>query len=221
MINKFSLLHYLSEETYKNICRKLGLDDSARKVKDNYISYSDRLICRVHPFNILYNQFGHIWFLSVDIDFQKYHHAYENFGHELFKEYAKLFGNDVMSDFPAFENIYCGYIEYFDVITVCNTDNAIRGMAASGCPPEQLDENRWAEYKKPHGTIEFCVSKVDDTHIKTLARCHGTALQKRIKDKSLHHAGAGISAAKMVSEEIESEIMNWLYSKHKITVIKK
>lgn len=216
MITKLSLLHYLSEKTYKKICRKLDLDDGDSKIQYNDTSYSEKLICRIHPFNIQYRKFGHVWFLSVDIDFQMYRNENENFEQELFSEYAKIFGKDVMSDFPSYEKIYCGYIEYSDVVAVSNADNIIYNMKILGCPPEQLDENRWAEYKKPHGTIEFCVSKVDDTHIKILARCHGTALQKRIKDKSLHHMGAGVSAAKMVSEETENEIMRWLYAKHNI-----
>ena len=94
-------------------------------------------------------------------------------------------------------------------------DGVIKTMAASGRAPEQLDENKWPEYKKPHGTIEFCVSKADAAHIKTLARRHGTALQKRVKDKSLHHLGGGVSAAKMIEEQTENDIMNRLYSKHK------
>ncbi|MGF7143842.1 hypothetical protein HNQ56_002272 [Anaerotaenia torta] len=220
MINKLNLLHYLSEKTYKSICRNLGLDEGDSKVRNNHLLLSDELVCRIHPFNILYNQFGHVWFLSVGINFQKFQQAYENFEKVLFGEYEKLFGKDAMSDFPVFQDIYCDYIEYSNVIKINSAEETIRSMAASGCLPEQLEESRWEEYKKPHGTIEFCVSRVDDTHMKTLARCHGTALQKRIKDTSLHHMGAGIKAAKMVSEETESEIMNWLYSKQKITIIR-
>ena len=52
--------------------------------------------------------------------------------------------------------------------------------------------------------------------IKSVARCHGTALQKRIMDKSLHHMGAGVCVAKMVKEETEKEIMDWLCSRYKI-----
>ncbi len=213
MINKLSLMHYLSEETYKIICRKLKLDDSHHKTKDNFVLFPDRFISCVYPFNIVYNQFGHVWFLSVDINFQKLH---PNFEYELLNEYTNLFGENAMSDFPAFENIYCSYIEYSDILTVGSTDLILTSMASTGCVPEQLDEKRWGEYKKPHGTIEFCVSKVDDTHLKILARCHGTALQKRIKDKALHHMGAGIKLTEMIKEETEIEIMNWLYAKHRI-----
>lgn len=216
MIVKFNLLHYLSKETYKNICLNLGLDDGDHKIKDNHALYPDKLICRVHPFNILYEQFGHVWFLSIDIDFQKFQDTYENFERELLSGYLKLFGTDAMNDFPEYKNIYCGYIEYFNILKVENASLVINNMAAQGCPPEQLNEARWAEYKKPHGTIEFCVSKQDESHIKALARCHGTALKKRIKDTSLHHMGTGISLAKMVTEQTESEIMNWLYKKYKI-----
>jgi hypothetical protein len=220
MIKNLKLLHYLSEQTYKNICNKLGLDDSDRKTKDNHVLYPDKLIYFIHPFNIIYEQFGHTWFLSVSIDFQKFQQPHMCFKNELFSEYTKLFGQDAMNDFPAFENIYCNYIEYANVLTVDNADRVIKNMAASGCVLEQLNENKWAEYKKPHGTIEFCVSKSDDIHIKTLARCHGTALQKRVKDKSLHHLGGGVCVAKMVDEQTESDIMNWLYAKYKISINK-
>lgn len=218
MISKMNLLQYLSEETYQLICDNLKLDGSSRKIKDNYRQFPGDLVCRVHPFNIVYNQFGQVWFLSIDIDFQQYKKGYRDFEGILYGEYLNIFGKAAMRNFPAYENIYCNYIEYRNDLEVENADQTIRNMALSGCPPEQLDERRWSDYKKPHGTIEFCVSKLGDTIIKTMARCHGTALQKRIKDKSLHHMGAGVCVSKMASEETEKEIMDWLYSKYKIFV---
>ena len=40
-------------------------------------------------------------------------------------------------------------------------------------------------------------------------------VKNRIKDKSCHVA-TGVSAAKIVNEQTEAEIMNWLYKKYKI-----
>ena len=216
MIIKLSLQQYLSEKTYHHICRKLDLRGSGRKTKENERLYPGELISRIHPFNIVYKEFGHTWFLATDIDFTQFHGEYASFQKTLLDGYAGLFGREVMEDFPAYEQFYCGYIEYADTLRVKSADQVIQSMMAAGSPPEQLEESRWAEYKKPHGTIAFCVSKVDDTSVKVLARCYGTALQKRIRDKSLHHMGAGVSITKMVSPETEGEIMNWLYARHKI-----
>ncbi len=216
MISKMSLLQYLSEETYQTICDRLGLDDRSRKIKDNFRQFPEAFVCRVHPYHIQYEQFGQVWFLSADIDCEKYEKGCQDFEKTLYEEYAGILGQEAMGHFPAYENIYCSYIEYRNQLQVTSADEVIRNMALSGCPPEQLDERRWSEYKKPHGTIEFCVSKAEDTVIKSVARCHGTALQKRIKDKSLHHMGAGVRVAKMVREETEKEIMDWLCSRYKI-----
>ena len=218
MIKSLNLLHYPSQQTYKAVCGQLGLNAADRQIKGNHAFYPGEPICLVHPYNIIYDSFGHVWFLSVSIDFQKLMQGKENFETKLFSEYTKLFGENVMNGFPAIDDIYCKYIEYENTVTVQDADSVIKDMAASGCPPEQLDENKWTEYKKPRGTIEFCVSKIDDTHLKTLARCHGTALQKRIKDKSLCQMGAGVRVAKMVEEQTETDIINGLYSKHKIPV---
>jgi len=215
MLKKMNFLHYLSDNTYKKICQKLNLDESDHKVGDNDINFPGKLICRVHPFNILYKTFGHIWFLSVDVNFEMSRNKYIDFEKELYGEYSKLFGQDVMADFPTYDGISCGYAEYYDEIAVDDADLVIGSMADSGCPPEQLDETKWPQYKKPHGTIGFCVSKIDGTQIKALARCHGTAMKKRIKDRK-YHITTGISAAKIVNEQTEREIVDWLRKRHKI-----
>jgi hypothetical protein len=216
MIAKMSLLHYPSEAAYKSICRKLGLDGDDSKTAGE-LSFPNEFICGIHPFNILYERFGQICFLSVDLDMSKFKAQCADFEKTLFDAYLNIFGEEAMADFPAYKDIYCNYIEYADVLRVDSADQIINTMSASGCPPEQLDEAGWPDYQKPHGTIAFCVSKVDGTHIKTLARCHGTALQKLVKDKSLHRAGAGISVSKMIGRETEDEIMGWLYARYKIS----
>jgi len=219
MIRNLKLLHYLSKDTYTNICQTLHLDDNVSKSKDNSISYPDKPIFRIHPFNIIYKQFGHIWFLNVFVDFPKFQCDYSGFGDQLFEHYRKLFGKNIMEDFPIFEQIICEYVEFYNIFEVTNADIAEKWARELGCPPVNpyLDIGSLTNVNKPHGKIEFCISKKDDKHIETLAHCFGTALKKRIKDKSFH-GPVGIKAAKIVNRQTEEEIVNWLLHKHNFSL---
>jgi hypothetical protein len=219
MIRNLKLLHYLSEDTYKNICQTLDLDDSESKTKENFISYPDKPIFRIHPFNIIYKQFGHIWFLNVFVDFPKFQCDYTSFNSQLFDQYKKLFGKIVMKDFPVFEQIICEYVEFYNIYEVPDADSVEKEARKLGCPPvnPDLDIGSLTNANKPHGKIEFCISKKDDKHIETLAHCFGTALKKRIKDKSFH-GPVGIKTAKIVNRQTEEEIVNWLLHKHNFSL---
>ena len=216
MIKGLRLLHYLSEETYKKLCHKLNVDDSDCKIADNIVNYPQKAIYSIHPFNIFYKHLGHIvWFLYVNIDFPKFKCSYADFQKMLFEQYLQLFGKDIMSDFPAFEQINCDYVEYVNKFKVNNSNKIIKYLSEIGLSPEQLDKNKWESFKKPHGTIGLCVSKIDDSYIEILAPCYGSALKSRIKDKSFHVA-TGVSAAKIMLEQTEKDIMDWLIKKYKI-----
>ena len=219
MIINLKLLHYLSKDTYKNVCQALNLDDSESKTKDNFISYPDKPIFRIHPFNILYKQFGHVWFLNVFVDFPKFQCDYADFSSRLFEHYRKLFGKKIMDDFPAFEQIICEYVEFHNTFEVTSAGNVEKDARKLGCPPVNLDLDvaGLTNVNKPHGKIEFCISQKDDTHIETLAHCFGTALKKRIKDKSFH-GPVGIKASKIVNRQTEEEIVNWLLEKHNLAL---
>jgi len=219
MIGNLRLLHYLSSDTYKNICQLLNLDDSESKTKENFVSYPDKPIFRIHPFNIIYKQFGHIWFLNVFIDFPKFQCDYTDFNRRLFEQYGKLFGKNIMEDFPAYEQIICEYVEFYNVFEVINADNVEKNARKLGSPPVNPDQDisSMTNVNKPHGKIEFCISKKDDNHIESLAHCFGTALKKRIKDKSFH-GPVGIKAAKIVNRQTEEEIVNWLLEKYSIVL---
>ncbi len=217
MIKNIHLLHYLSENTYKKICNKLELRETNPKtgIGDNFIEFHNQKIYKVHLFNIVYKELGHIWFMRSHIDFQKFGCSYDDFEKELYISYYELFGADIMSDFPPYAYLNCDYIEYACTIRVESADKEIARLKGSGCVPEQLDRMLWHTYKKAHGTVEFCLCKEDDTHMQTLARCHGTALKKRIQDTA-HHRATGVMPGVTVKAGTEEEIMSWLYDKYKI-----
>jgi len=218
MLTKLSFLLYLSRETYKSICQTLNLDDSDQKTGINQALFPNQLISRINAYNILYQQFGHIWFLDVDIDFTKLEQPQQNFEEELFREYEKLFGAHIAKNLPTLENTSCGYAEFTNTISVPSTNTIIQNFTNAGHPIEKIDERYWQNYKKPTGTnatLDLFISKIDDNQLKTLATCHGTAMKKRIKDKAFHIA-TGVSAAKVLDEQTEQDIMAWLYKKHNI-----
>lgn len=142
----------------------------------------------------------------------------EKFQHELFIKYHKFFGDEPMANFPDFENINCDHIEFYNVFKVENVETVVEKARSQGCPPVLYDLRDDNFSGKPHGKIEFCISKKDDTHIETLARCHGGTLKQRIKDKSFHVA-TGISATKMLEEQTENDIVDWLLKRCKINVL--
>ncbi len=217
MIQKMRLLHYLSESTYKKICVRLGLSDASPKIGDNFVTLENQKVYRIHLFNILYEQFGHVWFLYTHIDFPKFDCSYQAFEKELFMCYSQLFGQEIMADFPLYDEINCDYVEYMDMLTVENASRKIALLENGKCVREQLDRALWNDYKKAHGTIALCICKEDDTHLTTLARCYGTALKKRFKDTSFHRA-TGVTPSKIVNENTEKEIMNWLYKSYGLTI---
>ena len=165
MIANIGLLHYISENTYKKICDKLELNSNTRIAKYNFITYHDSAITKIQLYNIKYKAFGHIWFMHIDVNFPYFGCSYDEFPTKLYEAYNELFGPDIMSDFPAYDSLNCDYIEYTDVIEVDNADNVIHHLENSKCVPEQLHRELWDKYKKPHGTIEFCLDKEDTSSL--------------------------------------------------------
>jgi len=214
MIESIKLLHYLNESTYKKICLKFGLN--YQKTKDNFICFEARKIYRIDMFNISYEQFGHVWFMDLHINFPKFDCPYDKFEQELRESCYELFGEEIMADFPAYDKIACGFIEFSNLLKVENADETLNRLRGGKCVREQLERPLWSEYKKPHGTIEFCLCKENATCLFALARCHGTALKKRIKDSSFH-GPVGIVPSKIINEDTEKEIMTWLYKNYGVS----
>lgn len=158
MIAKIELLHYLDEKTYKDICHKLQLDDSDEKIKDNCVLSNGSKVYKIHLFNIKYKAFGHIWFMAVHADFTKFDCDYKDFETELYTYYTDIFGEEVVSRLPKYDDINCNYIEYSTEVEVASSDTTIEKLGVK-CTPEQLDKNLWDKYKKPHGTVATCFNK--------------------------------------------------------------
>jgi len=215
MIQKIRLLHYLNKSTYEKICNKLNFNESGQNTKDNIISYKNQKIDRVSLFNILYEQIGYIWFMYIDINFPLFNCDYTVFADKLYDEYTRLFGVEIMSEFPKYNELNCDYIEYTATISVNNADEIIEELKKGRCVPEQLDRSLWNEFKKPHGTIEFCIDKNDDKHLDILSRLHGTALKKRIKNLNYHRA-TGVTPVIAVHAETQKEILLWCMHMHNI-----
>jgi hypothetical protein len=211
MIGNIRLLHYLNEATYVKICDRLGLDSSYSRIGDNFIEYDNAPITKIHMFNIDYNTFGRIWFMHVDIDYTLFECGYEEFPNVLYGKYKTLFGEEALSDFPLYDHINCDYIEYTSSLKFDNADYVIEKLKTGKCVPEQLDKSMWSSYQKANSTISFYICKQDDTHIQVLAKCHGTALKRRIKDTSVHRA-TGITPCVAINAETERKIIEWQLS---------
>lgn len=214
MIQKLNLLHYISEDTYRKICLKFNGNVDKTKA-NNIVIFIDEKIRKITLFNIVYKQFGHVWFMDMEIDYPKFECPYDFFEQKLYEHYYSVFGDEILADFPLYDQLCCNYIEYSSAIKVQNPADIIRKLETK-CKPEQLDKSLWGEYRKPHGTIEFCAS-ADKDFIEILARCHGTALKKRI-DPSLHRT-VGILPSAAINGSTESCILSWLYKKHGIETL--
>lgn len=211
MIRKLNLLHYLPEETYRKICIKFNLDpDSPR---DNIAEFGGEALANISLYNITYKEFGHIWFMEAGIDFPRFGCSYDGFGKALYEHYQAKFGREIMAGFPPYDELCCNYIEYSSRIEAENIPEVMRLLAAK-CSPEQLDRALWDKYKKPHGTIEFCAAE-NGNSIDILARCHGTALKKRVTDAALHRT-VGLLPDAAINGQTEEQILSWLCKKHGI-----
>lgn len=212
MIQRVGFLHYLSEGTYREICRMLGLDAEDRRGLDNYVTYENDRITKVQLFNLVYQDFGHVWFMHVDVNFSRFECTYEAFPAKLYEAYRALFGEDVVSGFPAYDGLNCDYVEYYTLFPVDDASACLSELQER-YPREQTEKALWDHFKKPHATIAFCMARLDDTHMETLARCHGSALKKRVKDKALHRV-TGVTPSIAVNAETEKEITDWLWRRH-------
>jgi hypothetical protein len=214
MITDVKLVHYLNENTYKQVCEKLKLSTAHSLTSGNFVRIENKKIYYIELYNILYKQFGHIWFMSVHVDFPKFDCEYDEFEKSLYKAYHKILGEKIMANFPLYNEATCDHIEYSDLLTVENADEKLASLQKGKCLPEQLNRTLWSEYKKPNGTLKLFLNKQDDTHIDVLASCHGTALKKRIKSE--FHNTVGIKPSKAVNADTEQEIMAWLYRNYKV-----
>lgn len=213
MIQKMNLLHYLTEDTYRKVCVKLGLDFN--KQKGNVIVFPGERIEKINLYNIDYKEFGHIWFMDVEVDFPEFSCRYDLFGKNLYEEYHRIFDEDIMVDFPTYDQLCCTYIEYVSVLALDEDSSNIVNRLQEKCVPEQLDKALWNTYKKPHGTIEFCVF-IEGNSLEVLARCHGTALKKRVRDASLHKT-VGLIPEAAVNKATEACIIDYFYKQYGIS----
>jgi|GEM_PF-2228338 len=215
MIQTMNFLHYLHEDTYRDVCRALGLDET--KPREAAV-FENQLISKVSLYHIAYEKFGHIWFLDVRVDCTMLAGVRMDFAEELYTAYHMLFGPEAMAKFETFNDACCNYIEYANRLAVASVDETLASLRGI-CAPEQLDAARWYMYKKPNATIEFCLCKESETSLRTLARCHGTALKKRVKDETLHRT-VGIKPVAALNEATERDIFAWLCQKHGLDVTK-
>lgn len=216
MIQRMNLLHYLTKDTYEKICRRLHLD--VNRAKGNIAVFDKEKIRKIELYNIAYQEFGHIWFMDAEVDFPKFACDYDMFGKALYDDYLAIFDEKIMAGFPPYDQLCCSYIEYASLLTLGIDSSDITARLKEKCAPEQLDKALWNQYKKSHGTIEFCVS-VERNRVETLARCHGTALKKRVDDARLHRT-VGLIPEAAVNKDTEADILSWLYKRYRITNIR-
>lgn len=205
MIGEIRLLHYLKEDTYTKVCKKFNrLHDIPFT---DMVDIDNSPIAQIHLFNLQYKGLGHIWFMRVFTDFRGFNCGYEAFESTLYQAYDELFGAGIMSDFPAYGAINCDYIEYGAIAEVDDADAAIKKLRSTKLAPEQLDMDLWDNFKKASSTVAFLLCKEDDTHIRLLTKCHGTAMKRLIKDEQ-HHRATGISLPIAVNSETEALVLN-------------
>lgn len=208
MIQRLGMLHYLTEATYPRVYAALGLDPSQQKDSRNF---PGEPLCGAQMYHIEYQAFGHIWFLHVDLDFPRFACDYDEFPAKLYEVYAQRFGATNAQTLAPYEDLNCDYVEYAARLPVEDPQELIDGLRAR-CAPEQLDKTLWTQYHKPHSTIEFCMA-AQDGGLEVLARCHGSALKARVKDRTLHRA-TGLTPAAVVNAQTEAELLAWLCRRH-------
>lgn len=219
MVKAIELQHYIKKENYQNIIQRLSIINETNKTETrNTHTYKipGSLIYEVFLFDGEYKNAGHIFILMTKINSDHSKINYEDFKSDLYKEYALLFGTDVMNNFPDYDELVCDYIEYDTMLPVENADQVLNHLRVNGkFEPEQLDYLLWDSFKKSFGVIEFCLCKFSNKEIRMLALCRGSALKKRIRDVSLHIEG-GITPKAVINEITEKSIFDWLCKQYKV-----
>ena len=154
--------------------------------------------------------------IMLSLDFSDFDCSYADFPAVLCDSCRQLYGDEIMSDYPALDQAVCDYIEYVIVKPVENSDSFLKLLTNNGkFKPEQLNRDKWDKYKCSWGVIKFLLCKENDTNIKMIARCTGTSLKARIKDQSVHRDG-GVIVSAAVNQENEVIVFNWLFKKYKL-----
>ena len=211
MIQEVGFLYWLKEDNYKNICRKLGLNETAQKIKDNCISIDEKGFSMLFLYNVEYTGHGRVWYMETRIDFPKYNCSHTDFPRKLYENYTDIFDTDIMNDFPSYDLMSCNHMKYYNVFDVSSADEVITRLSEKH-PPEQLDKSLWSKHKGAGATIDFCFSKKDATHIETLARCNGSALKRRV-DNTFHRV-VGVDPYIAINPETENQIVSQIWNRH-------
>lgn len=215
MIQALHLLHYLEQGTYERVADVLGYSEKLRTGKSADVYFPSGGIRAIKLFDIEYKVFGHIWFLDAHFDFPSMNCTYEGFDSARKDAFAQVIGQRLAGEMPGYDALCCGYIEYGEALPVVDAEKTMSRLRLSKMAPEQLDKSKWETFEKPHATITFCVDKLDSTHLETLARCHGTALKRRIKDSACHKT-VGLLPRIAINQSTERDILDDLYRLHHV-----
>lgn len=195
MIGELHFVQYLTEPTYKIINERLK----------NYKSENN---LRFELFELDIKKPVHTYIMQSILDFSEFNCNYDDFSTVLYNRYTNLFGDEVMVNFPPYDEIACDYMELYGTIEVRNVDTLFKKLLEKRCVPEQLDRNRWNEVESSHSKVKFCMTKEDKNHFSYLICMHGRMLKSRIKDKTSHKYN-GVLPSALLNENIINNIIAW------------
>lgn len=195
MVGELQLVQYIDESTYKIISEKV----------ENYKIVNH---LRFELLELDIKKPVHTYIMQSILDFSEFNCSYDDFPTVLYNLYTDLFGDEVMINFPPYDEIACDYIELYDTIEVRSVDTLFNKLLEKRCVPEQLDRNRWSEVECLPLKAKFCMTKEDKYHFSYLICLHGRMLKSRIKDKTSHKRN-GVLLSVLLNDSVINNIIAW------------
>lgn len=208
MIGEIQLVQYIDESAYKNICEKLSEYETDSHPHSHTFTLNEKGIKRFELFETNLKNKIHTYIVQSVLDYQKFDCKYNEFPILLYQRYYELFGDEIMSDFPDYENIACDYMELFGTAEVRNVDTLFKKLLEKNCKPEQLDRSRWNEVEPTYSKVKFCMAKEDKKNVSYLMCIHGRMLKSRVKEKGLHLYN-GVLPSVLINENMVYDITAW------------
>lgn len=208
MIGEIQLVQYINESVYNTICEKLSTYNAEHHTHSHTFTVNNNGIKRFEMFEVDIKKPVHTYIIQSVLDFIGFNCDYANFETVLYQRYAELFGDEVMENFPKYDEISCDYMELFGTVEVRNVDTLFKKLLEKKCIPAQLDRNRWNEVESTHSKVKFCMAKDDKTHISYVMCLHGKMLKSRINDKSFH-INNGVKPSVLINAEMINDISVW------------
>lgn len=198
MIQKIQLTHQLKKETSDKI-------NTAFQMKEASSSplYVDASEAAFFVISLKTQPDTNVCQIEIIIDYLYFNCKYELFASMLYKKYHEVFGDDIVSEIPSFDECVCTYVEYTTFVKAKNAKQSIEDLSII-CKREYLNRKLWNAVDVHENEIVFLLHQKNSYHLQALAKCYSSALVKL--DQTITGDTKAVSANYVLSLDTERSV---------------